>query len=164
MIDLTSNFIGYGIVSLIVLGVIALIPRWIVLSTESENDPDHIYSIFMEESGYRGHKVLSAAGCLFPLIEVTKTSNEIEGLVMAAIIFVACFFYHLTVYKGYPVFNVKLKVALAVVLSSLTLVSILTRLGFVSSGVFIFIMVFSGLAWGGYSVYRRSKLIRISRR
>ena len=161
MIELISIFMSYGIVALIIL---AVIPKWVVLSTESENDPDHIYSIFMEEAGYRGHKVLSASGCLFPFIELTKTSNEIEGLALAGLIGVVCFFYHSTVYKGYPVFNKKLKIALVVLLTALVLVSLLTRFSFISSSVFIFIMVSSGVAWGGFAVYKRSELIRITRR
>jgi hypothetical protein len=164
MIDIISNFMGYGIVALIILGIIVVIPKLVVVSTESENDPDHIYSIFMEETGYRGHKVLSAAGCLFPFFMVAKPSDDIEGYVLVAVLSIGCFFYHSSVYKNYPVFNQHMKLLLSVLLSTLTIVSLLTRYGYLSSGIVEFTLIPLGVLWGGYAVYKRSELIRITRR
>jgi hypothetical protein len=164
MLDLISIFIGYGIVALIILAVIAVIPKWVILSTESENDPDHIYSIFMEESGYRGHKVLSAAGCLFPFILLTKTSHDIEGVALGLLIGIGCFFYHSTVYKGYPVFNQRMKILLLALAGVSILLSLLARYSYLSTGVYSFILMSLGVLWGGYAVYKRSILIRITRR
>jgi hypothetical protein len=164
MLDLISIFVGYGIVALIILAVIAIIPKWVILSTESENDPDHIYSIFMEEIGYRGHKVLSAAGSLFPFILLTKTSLDTEGTALALLIGGVCFFYHSTVYKGYRVFNQQMKLSLLMLVVSLTFLSFLARYNHLSTGVYIFILVSLGNLWGGYAVYKRSRLIRITRR
>src|SRR5690606_36466037 len=112
---------------------------------ESENDPDHIYSIFMEESAYRGHKVLSAAGCLFPFMLLTKKSHDVEGVVLALLIGIGCFFYHSTVYKGYPIFNHRMKMALLVLVGTLTLFSFLVRYNYLSNGVYMFILMSAGV-------------------
>lgn len=164
MIEVISIFVGYGIVALIILAVIAIIPRWVVLSTESENDPDHIYTIFWEESGFRGNKISSAAGCLFPFILIPMPSVEIEGLVLVGLISIGCFLYHSSVYKSYAIFNQHMQRLLLVLLSGLTVLSFLARYNYLSSGVFIFILISSGFLWGSYAVYKRSEKIRITRR
>lgn len=163
MIELLLNISGYIIVAAIILVTIVALPSLVVLLTESDNQPNHVYAIFKEEMGFRGQKILSAAGCLVPFIELSKTSNELEGILIASCIGIICAWYHSSVYKTYPVFDKNLKVALAVVLTSLILVGVLTRQGFISSGVFTFILFWCGIAWGGYAVYKRSKLIRITR-
>ena len=154
---------GYGIVALIILVVIAIIPRWVLLSTESENDPDHIYAIFWEESGVRGQKISSAAGCLFPFISISMPTFEIESFVITGLISVGCFLYHSSVYKDYAVFNQSMKRVLIALLGVLTVLSFLVRYNYLSSGFFIFILVSSGFLWGSYAVYRRSEQIRITR-
>jgi len=164
MIEVISMYVGYGIVALIILAVIAIIPRWVMLSTESENDPDHIYTIFWEESGFRGNKIGSAAGSLFPFILISMPTVEIEGLVTVGLISAGCFIYHSSVYKNYDVFNLRMQRILVVFLSGLTILSFLARYNYLSSGVFIFILVSSGFLWGSYAVYKRSELIRITRR
>ena len=163
MIDIIASFLGFGVVALIILAVIAIVPRWIVLSTESENDPDHIYTIFKEESGYRGQKISSAAGSLFPFILISIPTFEIEGLVVVGFFGIFCFFYHASVYKNYPVLNLRMKQMLLSLLVVLATLSLLTRLDYLSSKLFIFILISSGFLWGAYAVYRRSELIRIER-
>ena len=164
MIEVISMFVGYGIIALIILAVIAIIPRWVVLSTESENDPDHIYTIFWEEAGFRGQKISSAAGCLFPFILVSMPTVEIEGLALVGLISVGCFLYHSSVYKNYAVFNQRMQHLLIVLLGVLTVLSFLARYNYLSSGVFMFILISSGVFWGSYAVYKRSEQIRITRR
>lgn len=163
MLDIILFFLSYGVVALIILVAIILIPRWIILSTESENDPDHIYAIFMEEVGYCGHKVLSAAGCLFPLILLTATSFDIEGLALPLLIGVVCLFDHSTIYKNYPVFNQQMKVLLLILVVCLLLLSVLTRYYYLSANLYSLILMSLGVLWGGCAVFKRSKLIRITR-
>lgn len=164
MVEVISMLVGYGMIALIILAVIAIIPRWVVLSTESENDPDHIYTIFWEESGYRCQKISSAAGCLFPFILISMPSVEIEGLALVGLISVGCFLYHSSVYRNYAVFNQHMQRLLFGLLSALSVLSFLARYTYLSSGVFMFILISSGLFWGGYAVYKRSEQIRITRR
>ncbi len=163
MADFLSIVTIAGGVGLILFGVIYGIPKWVILSTESENDPNHIYTIFMEESGYRGHKALSATGALFPFILLSKQSNNLEDFLWVSAISVILFIPHWSVYTGYPVFNRRMKVALPLILIVLAIFAILTRNGFMPVGFFIFILVSAGVAWGSYAVYQRSKLIRSSR-
>lgn len=164
MIDILSDLgIFFGL-TLVVLVIVFAIPRWVIISTESENDPDHIYTIFMEESGYRGHKVLSALGCLAPFIELSKTANEIEGIVFVTVVSIVCLVYHSSVYRGYPVLNGRMKLAFAFLLCFLYTVSILTKNNILTGSIFIFFFTVSGALWGAYAVYRRSVLISITRR
>ena len=153
-----TTFIG---ISLIILAVVFVIPKLVILSTESEGNPDHIYTIFKEESGYRGHKILAAIGCFSLFIELAKSSNDIVGITFVTVMTIGCFIYHSSVYKGYPVFNGHMKIALASLLGFLTVVSILTRVQVLSGGTFTFWFMLSGMFWGVYTVYRRSVLIRI---
>ncbi len=156
--------VGFCLLALGLLGGIFVIPKLVILSTESENDPDHIYTIFMQEIGCRGHKAISAAGCLFPFIMVTRPSFEMEGIAFTGIICVVCAFYHSTVYRGYPVLTLPIKFGMAVLFIFCAGISFLTKFGFIPSGAYIFLLIGSGLLWGTYAVYKRSELIRITRR
>lgn len=162
MIDMLFYLALIIVICLITLAVIFSIPKLIILKTESEGNPDHIYKIFMDESGWRGQKILSAAGCLFPFIELSKRSNEVEGIVLVLAISIGCFFYHSSVYKGYSVLTKNMKLVLALILSFLTAISLLAREGILIDGATIFLIPF-GVIWGGYAVYRRSVLIHITR-
>ncbi|WIO75510.1 hypothetical protein QP938_06295 [Porticoccaceae bacterium LTM1] len=159
--------LGLGLflgIALLVLVVVFVVPMIIDLVTKSEGDSDHLYTIFMEESGYRGHKVLSAAGCLFPFILLTKSSNDIGVWMLVVTICATCFLCHLSVYKHYPVLTNKMKVVLAIMLGFLAVMSFLVRVEILSKNILVFILVASGLIWGGYAVFRRSLLVRIARR
>lgn len=149
--------------SLIILGIVYAIPKLVILSTESENNPNHIYTIFMDEAGYKANKSLSALGCLFPFILISESINELEGIALVSVIFIISFIYHSSVYKGYPVLNLRMKLALVILLCAVTVASILTRYGYLPSDFFTFVIFSSGVGWGGYAVYRRSELIRITR-
>lgn len=161
MMDIIILGIFIGI-CLTVFAVIFAIPKLVVLLTESKVDPNHIYNIFMAESGYRGWKTLSPAGCLFPFIELSKPTSNAEGIVFVAAVCTGCFIYHLSVYKGYPVLTQKMKLALILILSFLTAVSLLAKFEIITGSATIFLIPI-GVVWGSYAVYRRSTLIRIAR-
>ena len=118
----------------------------------------------MQESGYRGHKIVSAIGCFIPYILISKPSIDVEGIILIAAISIACIIFHSTVYSGYPVLNQKMKLLAVMLASFLGAFSILTRFSFIPSSIFILVLVTSGVTWGFYAVYRRSLLIRITRR
>ncbi len=161
MIDILFYLGGIIGICLITLAVIFSIPKMIIIRTESEGKPDHIFTIFMDESGWSGQKVLSAAGCLFPFIELSKPSNEVEGIVLVIAISIGCFLYHSSVYKGYPVLTKNMKLVLVLIFSFLTVISLLAREGILTYGATMFLIPF-GVLWGGYAVYRRSVLMRIT--
>lgn len=157
-----SLLIFFGL-ALIVLGIVAVIPKWVIASTEAESDPDHIYNIFHEESGFRGEKIISAAGCLFPYIELSKPVNNPEGIVLITVIAIACSIYHSTVYKDYPVLTNQLKLLLALIFVFFTVISLLMRFNYLSGSYMALLIMLIGPLWGSYVVYRRAKLIRIKR-
>ena len=163
MADFVSIITIIGAIGLILWGVVYGIPKWVIISTESENDPNHIYSIFNEESGYRGHKALSATGALFPFILLSKQTSSFEDFLWISAISVVMFIPHWSVYVGYPVFNRSMKVALPLLLIALAILAVATRNGLMPANFFIFLLVVAGVAWGCYAVYRRSKLIQQSR-
>ncbi|MBB3169576.1 hypothetical protein [Simiduia aestuariiviva] len=157
---------GLGMFILIagaILAVVWVIPRWVILSTESEVDINHIYNIFWEEAGFRGHKIISPAGVLFPFIELSKSSNELIGLIFVSVVCIACLIYHLSVYKNYPVLNSKMKLVLVMGLGLLVALSMLARFNIINSSFVLFAIMFCGVGWGAYAVYRRSGLVRIKR-
>lgn len=158
-----ENFLGFGAIALIVLAVVFIIPRWVILATKSENNPDHIYTIFWEEAGYRGHKILSAVGCLFSFITLSSPNHELEGYLLTTALSVGCFIYHSSIYRGYPVFTRSMKFALALFLGLLSWLCILTRIGVFSGEIFAFVLLISGYIWGSYAVYQRAKLIQSER-
>jgi hypothetical protein len=75
-------FLIFGVIALVIMGIVLTIPKWVLVVTESEGDPNHIYSIFMHESGYRGNKVLSPVGCFLPFIILANNSTDIELFVL----------------------------------------------------------------------------------
>ncbi|WP_415911636.1 hypothetical protein [Neptuniibacter sp. QD37_11] len=164
MVDIILILGFFFLLALGLLGLVFAIPKFVILSTESENDPDHIYTIFMQESGYRGHKVISAAGCLFPFITFSRPNFEIENLIYTGMAAAACAFYHSSVYRGYPVLTRAMSIGMAALFVFCTCITALAKLGHIPVGYFIFLLVSSGSAWGAYAVYRRSELIRITRR
>lgn len=161
--DIVFNFLAYLIIAIAAVSGMILIPLLIPLSAESENNPDHIYSIFNEESGYKGRKIFSAVGFLFPLIIVSQASMEIMAVIMMLVVGIILSLYHLSVYKNYPVLNDQMKIVLFIGVILLTAMALVTRQNYMSELLFFIVLMLSGVAWGGYSVYRRSKLICITR-
>ncbi|OZG74352.1 hypothetical protein BTA51_04895 [Hahella sp. CCB-MM4] len=154
-----SLLIYIGVV-LLILGVVFLIPKWVIQSSRSESDSNHLYSIFWEESGYRAHKILSVIGSLFPFLLISNPSYELEGIVLIILIGVTCFFYHLTIYRGYNVFDRRLKKLLPIALLFLLLISFSVRYGYLPGAVMTISLVVVGGIWGSYAVYKRAKLIQ----
>ncbi len=163
MIEALIGILSFGFIVLGILGVLVLIPVWVKLSTESERDENHVYGIFWEEAGFRGHKILSASGCLFPFIMLARTDFDIEGIVLCLVIAIGCGFYHSSVYRGYPVLTKSMQVLGLASLVLITVISLLVRNEVLSSFFIVYSIMFFGLAWGGYAVYRRAQLIRITR-
>jgi len=163
MIETLTGTLAFGFLLLGVLGVIVLIPVWVKASTESEREKNHIYGIFWEEAGFRGHKILSASGCLFPFFILANPDFDIEGVVLLFAIAIACGFYHSSVYRGYPVQTKNMQVIGLASLVLLTCISLLVRSQVISSFFIVYSILFTGFVWGGYAVYRRAHLIRITR-
>jgi hypothetical protein len=163
MSDTIILIFSFSLLALSIIAVAALIPMWVTASTESERDANHIYKIFWEEAGFRGQKILSASGCILPFVMLARPVFDIEGLVLCLVVSVVCGLYHSSVYRGYTVLTNKMVVAGIVALGMLTVVSLLVRSGALSSFFIVYSIMFVGTAWGGYAVYRRARLIRITR-
>lgn len=163
MTDALILIFSFGLLALSIIAVIALIPMWVTASTESERDTNHIYNIFWEEAGFRGQKIIAASGCLLPFVMLARPVFDIEGLVLCLAVSVTCGLYHSSVYRGYAVLTNKMIVSGIAGLSMLTLVSLMVRFGALSSLFILYSIMFVGTAWGGYAVYRRARLIRITR-
>ncbi|WP_026193583.1 hypothetical protein WKI13_13235 [Teredinibacter turnerae] len=163
MIEILIGFLSFSFLVLGIIGVIVLIPVWVKASTESERDENHIYRIFWEEAGFRGQKILSASGCLFPFVMLARPSFDIEGIVLCFVIAIACGFYHSSIYRGYPVLTKSMKYGGVASLLFLTGISFLVRSQTLSGFFLVYSIMFIGLLWGGYAVYRRAQLIRITR-
>lgn len=164
MTDILFSIGGIVGIALIVLIIVSAIPRLVCFSVDTEGNPNHIYTIFMEESGVRGCRVTSAAGCLFPFIGLARPSIDIEGVVLLGFACVMSLILHLPVYKGYPVLNRNMKLVLTALFFSLFIASMLTRSGVIPSGGLVPFIMLSGILWGGFAVYRRSVLIRAEKR
>ncbi|WP_413665605.1 hypothetical protein ACG1BZ_10595 [Microbulbifer sp. CNSA002] len=163
---MTAIFFGVVLFVLLILGllgVIFLIPLWVKMSTESEGDPNHIYSIFWDEAGSQGEKITSALGSLFPFIILASPNFDVEGLVFCIAVSVICGLYHSSVYRGYAVITRKMKWAALVALCMLAAVGFLVRFQILSDFYMVFCITSTGAAWGGYAVYRRAYLIRTER-
>jgi hypothetical protein len=163
MIDALILIFSFSLLALSIIAVVALIPMWVKASTESERDTNHIYNIFWEEAGFRGQKILSVSGCILPFVLLARPVFDVEGLVLCLVVSVVCGLYHSSVYRGYTVLTNKMVVAGIVTLGMLTVVSLLVRNGALSSFFIVYSIMFVGTAWGGYAVYRRARLIRITR-
>lgn len=163
MIEILIGILSFGFLVIGILGVLVLIPVWVKLSTESERDENHLYNIFREEAGFRGQKILSASGCLFPFIMLARPDFDIEGIVLCLIFAIGCGFYHSSVYRGYPVLTKSMQVFGLASLILLTGISLMVRGQALSSFFIVYSIMFFGLVWGGYAVYRRAQLIRITR-
>ncbi|USD23329.1 hypothetical protein MJO52_09390 [Microbulbifer variabilis] len=163
MNDILLGVILFGLLVLGLVGIIFLIPLWVKVSTESEQDPNHLYSIFWEEAGFKGEKISSASGCLFPFIVLANPNFDIEGLILCIVVSVVCGLYHSSVYRGYAIITGKMKVAGVAALCMLTAVSFMVRYQALSSFYIIFCVALIGAAWGSYAVYRRAYLIRLER-
>lgn len=163
MIDVSILVFFFSLLVLSIIAMAALIPMWVTASTESERDTNHIYNIFWEEAGYRGHKILSASGCLSPFIMLARPAFDVEGLLLCLAVSVVCGFYHSSVYRGYTVLTNKMVVTGIVALCMLIVVSLLVRNGALSGFFIVYAIIFVGTAWGGYAVYRRARLVRITR-
>ena len=163
MNDLLIGILLFGLLVLGTLGIIFLIPAGVKASTESEQDENHIYKIFWEEAGSRGDKVLSASGCLIPFIILAHADIDIEGIILCLVVAIGCGFYHSSVYKGYPVLTKSMQFFGIALLIVLTGISLLVRQQALSGLFVVYSVLFTGLAWGCYAVYRRARLIRITR-
>ncbi|WP_226647705.1 hypothetical protein [Microbulbifer variabilis] len=163
MNDILLGVTLFCLLVLALVGVIFLIPLWVEVSTESERDPNHLCSIFWEEAGFKGQKISSASGCLFPFIVLANPNFDIEGLTLCIVVSVVCGLYHSSVYRGYAVINRKMKMVGVAAICMLFAVSFLVRYQALSSFYIVFCVVSIGAAWGGYAVYSRSYLIRIER-
>lgn len=163
MIESLLGLLIFGFLILTILGIVFLIPIWVTASTESENNPNHIYKIFWEEAGYRGHKVLSASGCLLPFIALARPTFEFEGFIFCSVVAVICVNYHASVYRNYKVLTTKMKVAGSIILGLLIGASLLAKYELLPHFLLVFLLVLVGTAWGGFAVYRRSQLIHKAR-
>ncbi|WP_444888852.1 hypothetical protein [Microbulbifer sp. JMSA008] len=163
MNDILFGVILFGLLVLGLVGIIFLIPLWVKVSTESERDPDHLYSIFWEEAGSQGHKITSATGCLLPFVFLSNPNFSIEGLVLCFVVSVVCGLYHSSVYRDYAVITGKMKVAGVAALCMLAAVSFMVRYQALSGFYIIFCVISIGEVWGVYAVYRRAYLIRLER-
>jgi hypothetical protein len=163
MIDVLTLIVSFSLLVLSIIAVAALIPMWVSASTESERDANHIYNIFWQEAGSRGQKIHAASGCILPFVMLARPVLDIVGLVLCLVISVVCGIYHSSVYRGHAVLTNKMIVAGIAALSMLTVISLLVRNGALSSFFIVYSIMFVGTAWGGYAVYRRAQLIRITR-
>ena len=163
MIDVLISIFSFGLLLLSIVAVVALIPIWVTVSTESERDPNHIYNIFWEAAGYRGHKILSASGCLLPFVMLARPDFDVEGTLLCLLIALASGFYHSSVYRGYTVLTEKMVLAGLAALILLTAISLFVRNGALSSFFIVYSTLFIGMAWGIYAVYKRAQLIRLTR-
>lgn len=163
MIEILIGILAFGVLVLVVLGVVVLIPVWVKASTESEQDENHIYSIFWEEAGFRGQKILSTSGCLSPFIILSRPEFDLVGSALYFAIAIACGFYHSSIYRGYPVLTKSMQISGIASLVLLTGISLLVRCQVLSSYFIVYSILFIGSVWGGYAVYRRAHLIRLAR-
>jgi len=163
MIDTLILVFSFSLLLLSIVAVVVLIPMCVTASTKSERDPNHIYKIFWEEAGYHGDKIISVSGCLLPFVMLARPVFDIEGMVLCLVISVVCGFYHSSVYRGYKILTKRMISAGVAVLIMLTVLSLLVRDGAVSIFLIVYFTMFTGMAWGGYVIYKRARLIRITR-
>jgi len=161
--EILFTFAPFIVLALVFLAAVFVIPLWVTTATEAESNPNHLYSIFMQESGSRGHKVFSASGCFLPFMLITKEKFEVEGIVAIILISAVCFFCHKTVYSGYNVLNIKLKKILSFFVVLMLVLSFMTRFNILSGAIYAFIFPLLGFYWGATAVHSRAKLIHAER-
>lgn len=144
----------------IVVGIIVAIPVVVKLRTEADADPNHIYSIFMRESGPRGMYITLPALVTMPLISIVNPPEDymyVFGFVLFAAIAVLL---QLSVYQGYNVLNTKMRRILAVLVGTLLLLAILAKYELINGSLYIALQCSISIYWGGLAVYKRSKIIK----
>lgn len=151
------------LIVLAIAGAIIFIPILVTLSTESENEPNHIYNIYSQEAGFRGIKANSAIGCLFSFSLLAHPDLDQVAALIFIIFTITSGFYHAPIYRNYPVVTSFMLVTGLLSLIFLTAISLLVRVGTLPPFIFMLTIVLIGGFWGHYAVYRRAKLIRLER-
>lgn len=160
MAEILIDIFIFILLSLSVIGLIILIPVWVKASTESENNPNHIYNIFCEEAGSRGNKIMAASGCLIPFILIARPVFNPVNIIIGIAISIACALYHSSVYRGYPVLTSTMKTVGIFSIITLTTISTLSKREIISEFIIVYLAMFTGIVWGSYAVYKRARLIQ----
>jgi len=146
--------------SAIIVGLIVAIPFMVKLQTDADANPDHIYTIFMRESGPRGMYITLPALVTMPIVVIANPPDEfmyIFGFVVFAVI---ALYLQLSIYQDYNVLNSKMRRILAILVTTLILLAMLAKHELINDGLYIFLHCSISIYWGGLAVYKRSKLIK----
>ncbi len=155
-----SYIIGILILCGIVIGVIAAIPYCLSLAHDAENEPNHLYNIFMEESGDRGIRVTGTVIVFLPISFFMFPVMSIEFAVISILFW--CYFSHehLQLYRGVSIFTPKMIGLLsAVILCHLTL-AVLNAMEFINGESMVTIAGAASLGWGYMVNLKRSRVIQ----
>lgn len=148
------------LICVVLVGVVVALPIFVSFNHEIESSPNHFYNIFMEESGFRGFRVISAILVFMPLGAYALPKPDAKYALFFGLVWLYALYSHTRLFVGVNLFTPKIVSLLVFVILVHILFPIAERQGYIGGSSLIFILSAVSLLWGVVVCYQRSKFIK----
>ena len=138
------------------IGIVVAIPFFVNFNHTIENDENHLYNVFMEESGDRGIRVLSAMIVFFPFSGYASLPSEHQYVLFFTFFWLWALYQHTRLFVGVKIFSPRLFSLLVAVIGAHLIISFAERDGYLSATSLTFLTACASLSWGITVCYKRS--------